>query len=147
MTAPAVIGLTYRGTDIQDPDGIFLELLRGLRERGEVRGTDRVVPNAAGQVPYNRVAHRRVIHLRGWVVGTGATDAARKSDFVANAAAYDALFDPTLDPGELVATLEDGSTATIDARTLPGDIWDHAGPVAAIVDVELESVDPDWVVT
>lgn len=146
MSSPAaVIGITYRGTDVQDVDGIFLEIYSGLNERVDVRGVDRVVPGSAGQVAYNRRGHRRGIGLRGFVRGSGANEDVQRDDFRANVDVYDSLFDPTLDPGALVLTLEDGTTRSIDARTLPGDIWDQKLPTFASVDVKLESVDPDWV--
>jgi hypothetical protein len=144
-SAAAVIGLTFRGTDIQQEDAIFLEIVGGLMDGREVRGVDLIVPSRAGQSVRNRVASRRSIELGGWIRGvdTGGEDADR-SDLAANRAAFIALFDETLEPGALVATLEDGSVQTIDARTL------NVIPVVRVpsfydVSVALESVDPDWV--
>jgi hypothetical protein len=147
MTSPAaVIGLTFRGSDIQDIDGIFLEIYRGLVEPVEVRGVDLIVPASAGQVVRNRVGHRKSIGLRGWIRGVGATDEDDdRADFATNRAAFVSLFDPTLDPGVLLATLEDGSTRSINARTLNA-IPDEVVPTFVRVDVELESVDPNWTV-
>lgn len=143
----AVVGLTYRGTDIQDIDGIFLEIVRGLTEVVEVRGQDLIVPAREGQIVRNRVGHRLPIELRGWIRGVGASDEDDdRTDFATNRTAFRALFNPRLDPGALVATLEDGSTQTIDARTL-NVITDPVVPTFERVSVELESVDPDWVVT
>jgi len=148
-SAAAVVGLTYRGTDIQDTDGIFLEIYRGLIEPVEVRGVDLIVPSRSGQIVRNRKGHRLGIGLRGWIRGVDASapidEAGDRSDFATNRAAFRTLFDPTLDPGALVATLEDGSSRTIDARTL-NVIPDQVVPTFVRVDVELESVDPDWTV-
>ena len=148
-SAAAVVGLTYRGTDIQDLDGIFLEIYRGLFEPVEVRGVDLVVPSATGQSVRNRKGHRRSIGLRGWIRGVDSSapidEAGDRADFATNRAAFETLFDPTLDPGALVATLEDGSSRTIDARTLNA-IPDQAVPTLVYVDIELESVDPNWTV-
>jgi hypothetical protein len=146
-SAAAVIGLTYRGTDVQDEDGIFLEIVRGLLDGREVRGVDLIVPSSVGQVVRNRVAHRRSIELRGWIRGVdaGGEDADR-ADFADNRAAFLALFDETLEPGDLVATLEDGSAQTIAARTL-NVIKDQVVPSFVNVSVELESVAPDWTIT
>lgn len=145
-SAAAVIGLTYRGTDIQDTDGIFLEIIRGLLDGREVRGVDLIVPAREGQIVRNRFAHRRSIELRGWIRGVAGDEDADRGDFATNRAAFLALFDETLEPGELSATLEDGSTQTIDARTL-NVIPDEIVPTFVRVSVELESVDPDWTVS
>lgn len=148
-TAAAVVGLTYRGTDIQDLDGIFLEIVRGLVEPVEVRGVDLVVPSSAGQIVRSRVGHRLSIGLRGWIRGVDTTnpinESGDRSDFATNRAAFRALFDPTLDPGQLVATLEDSSVQSIAARTL-NVLTEIVAPTFVRVDVELESVDPDWTV-
>lgn len=135
----AVIGLTYDGTDIQQADyGIFLEIVRGLNEPPQVRGIDTVVPGLPGRVPRNRVVDVLTLELRGFVTGDG------RAAFRANAATVRALFYPTNDPAVLVATLEDGSTATITARALPTQLWGQVVPEFATVSIELESVDPDW---
>lgn len=138
-TAVAVIGLTYRGTDIQIIDGIFLELVRGLVEVVDVRGVDLIVPSRSGQIVRNRVSHRLGVELRGWMRGSGSTEALQRSDFAANRAAFRTLFDPTLDPGPLVATLETGSTQSISARTL-NVVVEQIVPTFVRLSVELESV-------
>jgi len=146
MTSPAaVIGLTYRGTDLQQADlDWFFEIVRGIGETPAVRGVDYVVPAAAGRSVRNRVADSLRIELRGWVRGSGIAEDAQRNDLKANRATIRALFDPTLDPGALVATLEDGSTQTIAARSLPTMLWDAQVPAFYRVSVELESIDPDW---
>lgn len=168
--AVAVIGLTYRGTDIQEPAfGIFLEIVRGLQEVPTVRGTDVIVPGRAGRILGTRVSDVLKIELEGIVTGAGVgigvsawiadgwTDpglhgptigssddaAGERSSYRAKAKALRALFDPTIS-GPLVASLEDGTTKTINARTL-NTIWDQPIPILARVNVQLESVDPDWV--
>lgn len=146
MSSPvAVIGLTYRGTDIQMLNGIFLEIVRGLGDVAAVRGVDIIVPARAGRIVRNRVGDVLSIELQGICGGSGANEAAQRSDFAGRRAAMRALFDPKLDPGALVATLEDATTATIAARSL-NIVWDQVVPALARVSVELESVDPDWVV-
>lgn len=145
-TAVAPVGLTFRGTDIQDLSGIFLEIVRGLTEVVEVRGIDLIVPASEGQIVRNRHGHRLVIELRGWIRGVATTEDSDRDDFVVNRAAFRALFDPRLDPGVLAATLEDGSTQTINARTL-NVVPDRIVPTFERVSVELESVDPDWEVS
>lgn len=145
-SAAAAIGLTYRGSDVQDEDGIFLEIVRGLTEVVEVRGQDLIVPAREGQIVRNRVGNRLVIELRGWIRGVGSGETGDRADFAANRAVFRSLFDPRLDPGDLVATLEDGSEQTIAARTL-NVISDQVVPSFVNVSVELESVSPDWTVT
>ena len=54
------------------------------------------------------------------------------------------VFDPSLDPGELILTLEDGSQITADFRTLPDIVWNQIGPSFAVVGFRLETVDPLW---
>lgn len=145
----AVIGLTYRGTDLQDADfGIFLEVRRGLNEPPKVRGTDTVVPGLTGRYWRNRVADTRTLELVGYISPgtTGGGGAADRAGFRANVQTVQALFDPTEDPGDLVATLEDGTTATIGARGVNA-VWNQITPELASVSFELESVDPEWVIT
>ena len=144
--AAAAIALTYDGTDLQeDPFGVFLEIERGLNEPAEVRGIDVVIPHASGQTAGSRLGHRRLIELRGYVLGQGADESAQRSDFAAMREALRALFDPTTTK-VLSATLEDGATATINARTLNA-AWVKIGPAYFSVSIELESVDPDWDIT
>lgn len=149
-TAVAVVGLTFSGTDIQQLDSIFLEIRRGLGEVVDVRGVDLVVPSRAGQIVRNRVGHRLSILLEGYVRGVGmltSGETAESSDrdaFATNRAALRALFDPTAAPAALLATLEDGTSQTIDARTL-NIVFDELVPTHHRVSIEMESVDPDWV--
>ena len=148
MTNPyAVIGLTFDGTDVQqDPIGIFLEVVRGLSDVPAVRGTDTVVPGLAGRIPRNRVADHLTIELRGFVAGTGSTDADCQASHRGLVNDIRALFDPTAAPADLVAALEDASTATIAARTL-NIVWDHLAPSTSRISIELDSVAPDWTIT
>jgi hypothetical protein len=149
--ALAVIGLTYGGTDIQNSSiGTFLEIRRGLNEIPEVRGIDTIIPSAVGRRLRNRVKDRRIIELFGYVAGTGSGEAAQRSSFRTQVAALKALFDPTVSRS-LVATLENGGTGTIAARTLTmiwGDAWsEDLSPSFASVSIELESVAPEWTIT
>jgi hypothetical protein len=144
----AVIGLTFKGSDLQRADfSIFLEIRRGLNELPEVRGKDTVVPALTGQYFRNRVAHRRQIELFGYVSGYDAanTEIANRRDFRHRVEELRVLFDPTDDPGELAAALEDGGSATIDARALNTQ-WVQIAPSLHSLSVQMESVDPEWVV-
>lgn len=138
--AVAVIGLTFDSVDIQAADfGVFLELIRGLNESPAPRGVDLIVPGRAGRIVRNRVGDALTIELRGYVMG------ATRSAFRVNAKVVRTLFDPEAAPAALVATLEDSTTATITARAL-NSVWDQITPDLAAVSIEMESVDPDWLV-
>jgi hypothetical protein len=130
----ATVGLRFDSTDIQEAGfGIFLEIVRGLQEPPAVRGVDYIVPSSSGRSVRNRVADVLPIELRGYVSGVDA-DA-----FRTNADAVRALFDPTAEPADLVATLETGELRTIVARAVNA-IWDQITPDLAAVSIELESV-------
>lgn len=151
MTSPlGVIGVNFRGTDCQRADlRWMLEVVRGWKEPPTVRGVDQIVPGRRGRVweAGSRIADVRTIELRGPVRGVGADgdEEEDRIDFDANAATISALFDPELDPGPLVLTFTDGSTATCQARALATQLWDQQLPSLARFGVELECVDPDWV--
>lgn len=146
MTSPAVIALTYAGTDIQDVDGIFLEITKGLAEGPDVRGADVIIPGLDGRLARPRRADITKIELHGWVRGVDTDESGDRSDFADNRAAFSALFDPTAAPADLVASLENGDTATISARTLPTILFQNVVPSFAEVNVELEGLGT-WIIT
>lgn len=114
----ATIGLTFDGNDIQDLDGLYLEITAGLDDSPAVRGEDVTVPYADGQTARPRRFHERRLLLTGFVRGVGSSSTEAQADYRANAYAMTSLFDPAADPADLVAILEDGQTATCAARTL-----------------------------
>lgn len=138
--------LTFGGQDIRTRGDIFLDLVKGYWDPADVRGKDDDIPAATGRTVRNRVRSVRYISLSGWVDGTSA------SDFNANMAALFAVMVPDDAPGALV--IGDGylgttGTPTINARFLNAVIdyrqkGDGTGSVHATVDIEMESVDPDW---
>lgn len=145
MTTTAFpIGLTYGGTDVQDlaGNGIFLYLKRGYDEPADVRGADIIIPTKAGRMVGIRTKDRRDIVLEGIVTGAGATAALELSSFRSRWTTFVTLFDLTITRA-LVATLEDASTKTIQARTLNIGV-DAPVPMMRRVSVQLESVTPDW---
>jgi hypothetical protein len=148
MTNAAIaIGLTYDGTDLQDANpGWLFELVRGLNETPDVRGVDLVVPARAYRSVRNRVADQMPIELQGHVMGVGADEDAQRADFRGLVNDLRTLFDPTREPADLVATLEDGSTATISARPLPGMVWDQVVPSYGRVSIQLQGLS-DWTIT
>jgi hypothetical protein len=144
MNGAAVVGLTYRETDLQeDPLGLFLEIQKGLDEPPAFRGTDTLVPSRDFQIARNRRPHSRMILLEGYLYGDESDERADiRTRILDLFTGPSPLFDPRL-VGELVATLENGQTATIDARTvnvLPGLI----GPGVRRYSVELEANWGDW---
>jgi hypothetical protein len=149
---PVVVrGVTYRGTNCVQFDGaqcrMVLRLVRGLDEGSRVRGVDTMIPGAAGRIAEERVGDGRTLEGIGWVAGTGGTPAEQAADFEAAMAELRALFDPTLDPGTLEVLLADGSTASIQARTMPEEPeWgDDKNPLYREFNVEWEAVDgADW---
>lgn len=142
----AVIGLSYESHDLQQSSiGIFLEIKKGLWGPAEVRGTDWVVPGLDGQQPGNRRLHRRSIELRGYVIGSGSDEATQRSSFVGLMEDLQDWFDPTT-AGTLTATLPGSETATIEARCVPPFVINQVGPAICEISIELESIDPDWVI-
>lgn len=148
MTHPlASVPLTYDGTDLNPDDyRIFFEIVSGRFADGlEVRGKDVTVPSLAGRSARNRIADARRIELRGHVRGHGDDVDERREDYLALMDALAILFDPTRSPAALIATVEDGSQRSIDARPLPAFAVNEQVPSEfAYVSVVLESVDPDW---
>ncbi len=144
-----VTALSFDSTDLMRTDGLFLTIKRGLGEIPSVRGSDQVVPGRAGRIARARVADTLRIELEGIVGGiAAAAPFTEPVSYYALVLEMKALFDPTKAPAVLSCVLPDGSTATINVRTLPPLLWDEeiAGHFARL-NVELESVDPGWVVS
>lgn len=135
--------LTYRGVDLNQ-FGLKLQLVQGFGGGISVRGKDVIVPTARGRVPMARVADVRTLLIEGWVIGEDRYDWRESTDL------FHEIFDPELDPGELVVTgpylgVLDGVEHSINARTvntLPGPILGDSN--FQRWSVELESTDPDW---
>lgn len=148
MTSPvASIGVEYDATDLQEADlSLFLEIMSGLSADGlEIRGKDVTVPSLAGRIPRNRKGDTRRIELRGHIRGMGVDQDTRRAHYRALCDLLAILFDPTRDPAALIATVEDSTQRTIDARPLPSlVINERVKSEFAEVSVVLESVDPDW---
>lgn len=143
-TEAAPVTLTYDSTDIQDLDGIFLEIIRGAPgEPAEVRGRDDVALGRDGRVARNRRRDVRIIELSGWVKGTGSDEEDQREDYWDNRLALEALFS-TGTTDVLQATLPNGDTYTINTRCRPPMLFRQIVPAFATVSIELESVDPDW---
>jgi len=147
MTSPvAVIGLTYDGTDIQASNlSVFFQIRRGINEAPTVRGTDITVPALAGRIARNRIVDMLSIEL----VGQVTTDPAQtdpddaKASYRNNWQTVRALFATNRDPAALVATLEDGTIQTIQARPLNITVPLEMPGWFAQVTIELEGYG-DW---
>lgn len=138
-------GCVYDGQDLQANDlSIDLEVIVGLDEVAEVRGTDTTIPSKAGRRARNRVKDRRSIELGGWLQGVGEFESVRMASYRQIVAFLQTLFDPARDPATLSVPLEDGTTATISARPLVIVYGDRPLPGVCRISVSLESIDPDW---
>jgi len=150
MTSPvALIGLTYRGTDVQAfPPGVFLELdPAAIYGRLEVDGADQPLLSG-GVFPRNRVARRRLLPVSGLVsCDPSLTSLAdQRESLVDNLQIVEALFDVT-EHGDLVATLADATTRTIDARPQGSVLVTMESDLVAVVSVTLQSYStPDWTI-
>lgn len=145
MTTPvAVADISFNGTDISDLTGIMFERIEqgGPGTLPSVAGTDDPLPGADGVFPRNRRKRTRIIEIRGWVFGDGASAAAQVDDYWDNRIAVETLFNPTA-RDDLVAVLRNGYTATIEAWPVSVD-FNQVAPQMAEVSVVLQSVDPDW---
>jgi hypothetical protein len=146
-------GLTVAGDDWTRTDGrIFARVTSGLYDGLEVRGVDYTIPGTAGQVPFGRLAHQRMIAAEGMVMGAGADESAQRADFMVLCRALGDTMRGDHDPYTIVVTLEDGSTATISARPLriewgPDDLPTYREFLAywlAVGDASAPTA-PDWV--
>jgi hypothetical protein len=142
-SAIAAIGVSFGGFDVQDIDGLHLEITQGLNDSPTVRGIDVTVPGLDGQIVRPRKFHERRLLLSGFVRGSGSTHDDRQASYRANVRLMNALFDPALTPDDLVATLEDGSLATCAARTLDVKAPDVIPSEFAYVSIELLALE-DW---
>lgn len=144
----------YRDTDIETvgPYGssprILAYLVRGYDESWETRGSDTVIPSAAGRVRRNRIRDVLKIEVVAEVMGTGSDDAAQRADLRAAVDSLKALFDNTLAPAELVIELEDGTFAGIDAAAVntvsaSPTSGDHH-PTIRVLSFELEAIGDVW---
>lgn len=150
MTTPvALIGLTYRGTDLQEwPPGVFLELdASALFGQLEVVGSDQPLLSG-GVFPRNRIGRRRKLPLFGIVSGdpTALTVAEQRETLFETLATLETLF-ALSQHGDLVATLPDGSTRTIDARPEVSPLVTLSSDTLAVYSIDLTSYDtPDWTI-
>ena len=158
MALAVLTGLTYKkagaglATDLQTivsgVPRVFLELIEGgPHATPETRGADRTMPYRTGQLYGPRRADRLPILLRGWVTGTGATEALQRSDTAAARAEMRSLFDPTAGPGELKVTTEQGTVWTITPYP-EVIVWEAElqAPTHQGLSVRLIAIDPpSWV--
>lgn len=142
------MGITWRGLDISDLDGIYLEITRGYNVPPSPRGEDYVVAALPGRISGARVADIvDSILLEGYVRGADpAAWTANRDQLLAT------LDEDGAAPGALIVTAPDYglsgmASASINCRVKN---WIE-GAIIAYRDqtwsIELESIDPRWVVT
>lgn len=141
--------LTFDAAALQtDPIGIHIELTKGVNESPAVRGEDDTVASRSGRVSYPRLADILALEGRGFVLGYGIDTDDQRATFRTLMGTLRALLAAgKLEPKILAGVLEDGATATINARVVDFDITERVASVAAEIKVAWESVDPDWVIT
>lgn len=144
--------LTYRAVDLhRGPytiSTIHFDLVLGFDNEAEVRGEDRIMPEAAGRFEGARQLDRRLIELRGFVRGYDPLTYRELVDEL------HAIFDPTLSPGTLMVGggtedylgIPSGEAFVIEARYLNAVWGDLLRQRYRSVSVQLESIDspPDW---
>lgn len=139
--------LTYRGAELRDlaVANRWFSITGGWRDGLEVRGKDATIVGAPGMYELNRIANRRIVTLAGFVLGTS------ESDWDAEMAELEAIFDPTLGSDDLVVTAPymgyTGSTRTIVARVANYLTVDVVPQLVTRYDVTLHAIGnpPDWV--
>ena len=142
--------LTFRGTEIKTGPNLVFDIFSGFDDEAEVRGEDDIVPEASGQDIQPRIKNKRVVELRGYVLGTGANLAAQQASYRTNINTLRGLLDPLQAAGALVVTAPymglAASTKTLNVRYL-GAMW---GDIVMMkfrrVSIKLICVDspPEW---
>lgn len=153
MTDIVTIPVTFDGTALWNDDASKgFSFTRGMPgEPPMLRGEDDTVSARAGRVPYPRIADTLPIGLTGWIQAPPGG----LGDYASLRAAVETLrremmtlFTRTGAPRVLSCTLADGATATINADVVPPVLVREVVPALYYeLDVALESVDPDWVIT
>lgn len=142
----AVHDLTFDSTSFQtDPIGVHVEITRGLNESPAVRGEDDVVASLAGRVSYPRLDDILAIEGEGVVLGSGSTVEDQQADYRAQILTIRTILAAgKLNPKTLSCVLEDGTTATIEARVVDYNVDEVVASLAAEIKIAWESVVPDW---
>lgn len=140
--------LTFDGVDLQRSDlSVHLDLLEGLNDGLDVRGEDTVIPTARGRVARNRKADMRHLLLAGLIQGEGSSEALRLASWQSIRDELEATFDPEGLPATLSGVALDGSTRTIEARTVSSMYAPSEVPGVGTISFQLEAAEPDWQVT
>lgn len=145
--AIALTALTYGGNNIHnEAGGIYFWVEHGLFEGIGVRGGDIVIPGRDGLIKANRRKSTRTIELMGNVFGTDPNLTTRAGELVTRMTSVASWF-PLAARRTLVATLQGGAVYTLDDCIVLNIIPEYITTDFARVNVEVESVIPDWVVT
>lgn len=147
------MGLSFRGTILDNAPAYCFDLVKGLHVPAAVRGTDAEAAGQEGRYAGNRVIDIWTGTLEGYIRGQGATVAERRESFHDLTATVLALFQRDLDPGDLVADngylgIPAGEVWTLSARAanvVPGEIV--SGQTFQLWSFGMEAVEPaEWVV-
>lgn len=143
--------VTFRDVELQG-EGFCLDIVKGLHEPSAVRGKDSIAPGQDGRYARNRKRDVRRILLEGYIRGVGTSLSERRESFHSTVVAVMAAMDRSLAPGVLSVDggdygIPSGEEWTINARCINV----MGGPMlsqwtAQEFSIELESVDPEWVI-
>ncbi len=141
--------LSFRSVDLRG-DNFCLDIVKGLHEPAEVRGTDFTAPGREGQYAGNRVHHIREILIEGFIRGVGSSVAERQESFHTTTATIMDTLDRALSDGVLAVDdgdygLPDGETWTINARcadAIGSEL--RAGWTFQTWSIKLFSLDTEW---
>lgn len=140
--------LTFASTDLQRADlSVHCEVVSGLNDGLDVRGSDTIVPSAEGRIARDRKGDVRHIVVACTIQGVGVSESLRLADAQALRDELETLFDPRSAPDTLAGVAADGSARAIECRPQPGIVWSELLPGVETASVLFDSVDPDWQVT
>jgi hypothetical protein len=136
----ANVPLSYNsGTYNSNTGTTVLEIVEGLNEAAEAEGEDQTPLGGVGEFPRNWVKRRRRIVINGRIKAT------TPSAFRTAVKALHAIW-VVGETHDLVATLEDATTATIAARVEACEAPQWSDRTAQVT-ITLVSKAPDWTIT
>jgi hypothetical protein len=145
--------ITLDGTELRRSDGrIHSWIRKGFYGPADYRGSNDIIPEAAGEEAQPWIAWRRTIELGQKVTGAGASEVAAQQDFLTLADSLRTLYESTqAAPKELrVYTPLYGITSgyrKLSVRWVNSIEGDPIGGFAQLVTIRFECVDspPSWV--
>lgn len=133
--------LSLDALDIRDRAGIFLDVVSGLFEPADVRGTDTVVPGLEGRIERNRVKDVRRVRLEGYVTGSDAADMIANTQALMGACDPENIVDLVVDDA-YYAGIGPVTLAVRFVNAIPGP--PTYGVLYQSWSLEFESITPDW---